>query len=473
MADEGGISDYSILKQTAPRMSGGMGGFATLGAALGGGNEVTGQNAYDRGMQVGASTQDALAQARTRVQENAGRESLASQLESNPDAQKALQISPEEGNAYGAAARGGAPFESIINSIKASQATKLAGTIADPNGDLAARHAAAYALAPASMASHAEGTLGTSFDPGANGGSGQVTVGAPQMALNNSEIAQHQASAAADTSNAASHAQSVDQAGSGKLKTGFKWDTINDPNDPNFGQVKTDAQGNPVQTPNSSAGGEGAVQSRYTQRVVNSTIGLSKETGNLAKIGLQTSTEGQVGPGHSGSILGTLKDNLGKGLSSDDAQNYQSSLANIDRQLGIMELAGGVPPGTYTDQLKSATTNTPGNSASARLYHAAVIRQIAEQTAEATQAGQASPERKQAIFDAVHKIQDNIPFTPDEVVDFQREGKTGQTFEQFLGTQSNRPAAESFGTRRVTPAAPAAAPVSTPGGLPAGLKLVN
>jgi|GEM_PF-3918412 len=476
--DGGGLSDAAIINETRPRQAPSS-GWATLGSALAGGGQVAAQDAYDQGLRLGASTVDALAQARDRIQKTQGASAAAAALR-NPQVQGVLGLKPEEAE-YGASlTEAGAQPEQVTGVLKGFQQQRLGAVLADPNADPAQRHAALFALHPEAATMHAEGANGTYIDPLASNvnynappsaTNTPVTVGDQQTALNNSEIQLRKQQGQAAIQNANAHQDSVDnkQPAASKLQTGYKWDVDTDPNSQTFGSVKTGPDGTPIQIPNANAGGEGAVQQRYTNRMVSAASGLAKETGNLSRIGLTASTGAQIGAGHPNSLLGAVKDNLGKSLSTDDSQNYAASMANVDRQLGMLETAGGVPPGTYVTQLRDATTNVPGSSTNARLYHAAIIRQIVEQAAEQVQAGAAGPTQKQAIFDAASKIQSNVPFTPSEVIDFGREGKPGQTFEQYLATKQGRDKPEQFGTPRNAPA-PAATPSSAP---PPGFKVLN
>ncbi|MFI5114703.1 MAG: hypothetical protein ACHP7J_06115 [Terriglobales bacterium] len=205
MADTGGISDYAILNQTKHENPGsGSAGWASLGAALGGGTEVQGANAYDRGMQIGASTIDALAQARARVTANDANQRAAAIIR-NPQVQSQLGYTPEIGDyAATVAERGGDPRE-VAGMLKENQDRRFQSTLGDALAPQNQREAAQAAIAPGSVAPKAEGPLGSVFRPLAQTpqGAGSTTVSPLQAQVANSEIGQHNASAASSNATAA------------------------------------------------------------------------------------------------------------------------------------------------------------------------------------------------------------------------------------------------------------------------------
>lgn len=453
MAD-GGISDNAIINETRPH-GGSESGWASLGEALGGGaggaNSIAGQNAYNAGMRVGSQTADALAQAKDRIQKSDAAEQAAKALES-PQLQAQLHLTPELGSYFATQARMGKDPKEVTSMMLENLQLQNRQKLADTSVPLSERHAAANSIDPGSLTPKAEGPLGSVFDPGANNGSGQTTVSSLQQRVAESDISLHNAQASAAGINAGAHKETADATAGGKLMTGNKW--IADPQDPTG--VMHDSQGRPVQGPDLNANkGEGAIGERYTRRVVNASNELAKETNILGKIGFDSTTGAQINGGHNG-LLGTITENMGKAFSSEQSQQYKSSMAGISNQLGSLELAGGVAPGTYTKQLENAIQNSPTDTVNTRLQHAALIRQIAEVAAEsASDNPKMSDQARQGIYRAVGQIQKNIPFTASEVQDYRHDGKKGQTFQQYLDSIQRQPA-ESFGTGST--AAPTAAP---------------
>lgn len=458
---DGGISDNEIVAQSGREVKDNQSGWSTLGKAFGNGfgqaNTAQGETAYENGMRIGAQTADALAQAKQRVQTNDANNKAADMLENDPEVGAALGLSQPLRNLYSTRLRAGDKMEDVMKSATESLHFKNRSGIADLANSPEQRTAMAASEDPGMLTPKAEGPLGSVFTPAANRGLGGTTVSPLQTQVAQSEIAKNNAAANAAPVNAAAHTTSAEAAaanagaGGGKLRTGNKW--IEDPQDPSG--VLHDANG-PVQGPDLNANkGEGAVSERNTRRMVIAAQGLAKEANNLSKIGLSESTGAQITGGGKG-VLGTISENMGKSFSTDSQQNYKTSIAGMERQLATLELAGGIPPGTYVNQLKTAVANDPSDTPSNRLFHAGIYRQIVEVAAESAHASpKMAQQSKDAIYDAVEKVQKAIPFTTGEVQDYRRDGKKGQTFQQYLDSIQREPA-ESF--RNGSGAAPAAAP---------------
>lgn len=432
MATDAGISDSAIISETRHK-GGDQGGWASLGAVLGGSGVAQGAAAYDNGMRVGAQTADALAQAKDRVQKSTSAEQAAAALES-PQLQQQLHLTPELGSYFATQARMGKDPKEVTGMMLENQQYQLRARIADTKQPLDERHAAAFAEAPASMAPKAEGSLGSVFDPGANGGSGQTAVSPLQTRVAEAGVGLKDAQAAAAPVNAAAHTVSAANSGTGngKLQTGYRWKM----NPDNPGEVMLDPSGKPLQEPN-PASSESAVTARYHEVVLNAANGISREAANVQKMGYDTSKGAMtIGGTHSG-ILNTLTDNLGKGLSSTDQQQYSSTMTNIGRFMSQIENAGRMPPGTMTAQLDKLAA-TPGTTENARLYNLALVRQNMEAGADTINASGASPAVKTAYAKALKSTQESIPFTPSQIIDFERTAKKGVTLQQFLsGNQAS------------------------------------
>lgn len=472
MADPASELEYQNNRSIQRGTDGTSPGWASVGGGLGdavtGASTAPGNPAFTKGLQVGAQTIDALAQARQRIQDNQSNQSAATQLRS-PQFQQMLGLKPEEGEYAATLAEKGAPPQQVTEFLKGQMDIRNRQTLGDDTAPLAARHAAAMALSPASATPHEFGTAGSTFDPLGNGGSGASQVSQQQSQMNESQIVHNQQTGDAATSNAATNANRAANTNSTpKLATGNKW--ISDPQDPSG--VQHDSNGQPVQGPDLNANkGEGAVGERYTRRIVNAQNGLAKEASNLRDIGLDADTGAQVGPGKG--IMGTLSENAGKAFSSTQSQLYKSSMAGVERQLATVELAGQVPPGTYVDQLRAAVENTKADTPAARAFHGAQLRQIAEVAAEsAAENPKISDQARDGIFAATTKIQQAIPWTTREATGWERNGKPGQSFQQYLDANPREPT-EHFGPSGSTPAAPTAGPAPAAGGKPAGYDPFN
>lgn len=454
---DGGISDNAIVNEVRHEPTGGQGGWASLGRAFGGGfggaGTLQGETAYENGMRIGAQTVDALAQAKQRVQANESANQAADML-NDPEVQKALGLSGPLSGLFQTRLRAGDKIEDVMKSATEAVHFKNRTMLADPSIPLEQRHAAANSEDPASLTPKAEGPLGSVFDPGANHGSGATTVGDLQQKNTQSEIDLRGAQAKAAGVNAGAHVTSANASAAnsgpfGKPPIGTRYqmkpDNNGDPSDPS--NYVLDNTGRPAveRIPGLvEAKGEGQVNTRNTRRVNNATNMLAAETKILGKIGFDASSEAQ-GAGAVHGLMGVASENLGKSLSSEQAQNYRSSLAGVSNQLGILELVGGVPPGAYTNQLEKAIKNDSADTNETRMQHAALIRQIVEVAAHTAEDNPAmDPQYKAAIVRSAREVQKNIPFTASEVQAFRAERKPGQTFQQFLDSHK-REETETFG----------------------------
>lgn len=425
-------------------------GWQSLGSSLvPGASEARGEAAYEGGLRIGAQTANALAEARQRVNDAEMGRQAGNFIATNAEN---MGISPEAGGLARIYAEKGAKPEELSNMVQGFQKAKLSAMIADPNGDPNAQYHAGEALDPSMMKPTAVGQAGSFIAPSRfnpnDPKSNPVTITPEQSTLNTATANERQHSAD----------RPFGQAGIGTLKHGNEWVPA-DPNDPTKG-VLIDSNGMGVQRPTLNANpGEGAIGERYTRRVVNAQNGLAKEAENLRSIGLDASTEAQVGPGKG--VMGTLFENAGKTFSSEKSQNYKATMAGIENQLGTIELAGQVPPGTYQNQLKSAVENTGADTMQNRMFHAARLRQIAEVAAEsAADNPKMSDTARNGIYAAVNKIQQSIPFTTSEVLAWGKHGKAGESFQQYLD-RSPRDAVEHFGPQGgAAPAADSAAPAA-------------
>lgn len=471
MATDAGISDNAIIDSTRHHGSD-PNGWASLGAAVGGG-QIAGTQAYESGMRVGAQTADALAQAKDRIQKsNAAQQ--AAQAMRDPALQSQLGLTPELGNYYATQAEQGGNAEAITKSMLDVVKAKNMRTIADPTQPLEARHDAAFSEAPASMAPHAEGPLGSVFDPGANAGSGATTVSPLQTQVAQAGVGLKQAQAAAAPVNAAAHTTSADAAAAnannnqGKLKPGYQFVQDTDKTSPTYGQVKTNPDGTPMQQPNPNAGGgrEGAVNARYNQNMLGAASGMSRELQNVAAIGPTTSA-GATGfaPGHTG-IVATLSDNLGRALSDTDQQEFHKSMQNMGRFVGILENGGRATTKGASGSAQEAIESQAADTQNSRLYGLAIARQVMEAQQDRIHASGTTPQVIDAYDSEVAKAKKAIPFTPLDVINFGRSGK-GVAFADWLKQHGsdNQAAAPTGG-------APAGAAPAT-GGPPPGFKPVN
>lgn len=477
MADQGGFSDNEVLNATKPHGGHGLEqGASDLGAVLSGSLQQNAQAANIKGMQVGAQTADALAQARSRVQEAQGRESAAQALQ-NPQTQAALGIKPEEADWAAAQTRAGGQAESIAAALQNMHKARLEDTVANTGAAPDARRGAAMALAPASGAIHAEGPNGTFVDPFSSGYTSNqpgsptntpVTVGAQQTSLNDSEVKLRAAQASAAGINANAHQETADHtaAGAPKLNTGYQWKVDNDKTSPTYGQVMQGPNG-PIQEPNPNAGkgSEGVINARYNQNMLGGAAGAARELENVAAIGPTTSA-GATGfaTGHGG-ILGTLSDNLGRAVSSQDQQEYHKSMQNIGRYVGLVENGGRATTAGAAGSAQAAIEAQPGDTEHSRLYGLAIARQSLEAQQDRINASTASTAVKDAYNSEIQRVTKAIPYTPVDIIDFGR-APAGTKLQDFLASRNGGGGGKTA-PKPSAPGDPASAPP------PPGFKVLN
>jgi hypothetical protein len=436
--------------------AGGQRGWASLGEALApGAGEMMGEQAELHGELMGAQTISALAQARQRVVDNQSRDTAAQALQS-PQLQQVLGIGPEIGNYAATAARAGAKPEDITNFVQGVQKAKNLQTLSNPNADPQARQAAA--VAEGRTPQHAVGTAGSymdelSYNPG-NPGTGPVHVSPQQSEMNESLVTERGAQAA--------RAAAGQQNNGDKLRTGMQWSLDQDGN-PVMGD-----DGHYQQVPNPAAG-EGAVIHRAHENSVVSAQELAAEMHNVNKMGYNT-TAGYTNFGDAkAGVLHTLAGNLGRSLSTEDQQQYKTTITNAGRFISTLEINGQIPRGQLTSQLDNAIQNNPGSTEGARLYNVAIIRQIMDRADKAYQSNNAPPNLKRAVHAASSEIAQSVPFTPDDVIDFERAKGFNGSFQDYLKANPSQGFPDTGGivpthtpTRGAAPAATAPAPAAQP-----------
>lgn len=422
MADDGGISDNAIVGEVRREPSGNGSGWSSLGHALGGGlggaNTLAGETAYQNSMRVGAATADALAQAKDRVQKSDSADQAAKALET-PELQQQLGLSPELGSYFATQARMGKDPGEVTKMMLENQNYRMRAKIADTSQPLDQRHAAAFAEAPASMAPHAEGSLGSVFDPGANGGSGQTTVGAPQMSLANSEIQKNKATGEAATALAAQRENQPMGPGGpgagqfGKAPSGYRY--------------KLDENMQPTGVLEPIAGGpadpatpkEGAYSRTYHENMLGSAQGATTELTNLMDLGPQESVGLSNVKGSKG-LLGALSTDMGRALSTTQQQMVHKSFSNLGRYIATVENGGRPPPQGVTTPLQDTLEALPTDTQYARPYGLALARQDLEAQATRMANSSAAPQIKQAFKDTLDELKKTVPFTPQDVRDWSR-----------------------------------------------------
>lgn len=429
MSDPVSTLEYQNLRNTAgesKQPSNAEAGWGATGVGLGdaltGASTAPGNPNYAKGMQQGAATINALTEAKLRIAHMDQGEQAAQVIEKTGDQ---IGLTPLQKGIGAAVGRSGESdrLGDFINKALESNRQQL---IADPNAPLAARHAAATANAPASGASHAEGLYGNTFDPMANGGSGQVTVSPMQTAIGQSDIAKNNAEAAAATRNAATHAS---VAAGNKPPANMRWQI-----DPNTMEPILDSTGRQIAEPIPGMENkpESATGARFHSNTVLAGGNLANEVENIKHLGV-TTTLGVTGTAsNTPGIMNTLKQNLGNKLSDSDQQNYNTSTNQIGRFMGVQENGGRMVPASMADAITQNVASVPTNTESARLVHLGAVKQVVQASDDTLQASTASAQLKALSAKNRGRVEAAVPYEMGDALDFGHEGKPGQTFQQFL-----------------------------------------
>lgn len=133
-------------------------GWGLLGHTIAGGNQLTQALAYDQGEALGAKTQDALAQARSRIDENNARANISDKLQSLPPELRDIVVGSIQAHVDPA---------QILNSQKTSQEVGFRNDIVNPGtgDDDVARRLLALGHPASIIASEGEGQVTNRLHP--------------------------------------------------------------------------------------------------------------------------------------------------------------------------------------------------------------------------------------------------------------------------------------------------------------------
>lgn len=107
-------------------------GWAQLGSTIAGGNKLNSALAYENGESLGAKTQDALAQARSRIDQNNALENIDSTLSGLPGLRDTDPDGPQKRAAYAGQMRAHIDPAQLANAQKTGQETDYRSQIVDP-----------------------------------------------------------------------------------------------------------------------------------------------------------------------------------------------------------------------------------------------------------------------------------------------------------------------------------------------------
>jgi hypothetical protein len=146
-----------------------------------------------------------------------------------------------------------------------------------------------------------------------------------------------------------------------------------------------------------------------------------------------TTTRGMFGGRSQGhGLFEATKEDLANTMTGQEAQDYNTMLAGVARNLAAIETAGLAPSGSLTHSM-DALALKEGDTNLTKLRKMAEMRQIVEKGIEPNLANPKIPvEQKDMIKGIVKDIQEAIPFTQHDITQFEySDGKKGSTFMDF------------------------------------------
>ena len=146
-------------------------------------------------------------------------------------------------------------------------------------------------------------------------------------------------------------------------------------------------------------------------------------------VGTTTGLLGGHQPGTS--VLGALQGDLTRSLTGQDAQLMQASMASLTRELSV--LMSPVYGGNYAAQQIEPLVPKEGDTIGTVLFKLARLSQSADNALEAIQKSPIlSNEQQQYAVDLRKQLDAAIPWTPQQAMDFARQGQGGQSFGDFV-----------------------------------------
>jgi hypothetical protein len=145
-----------------------------------------------------------------------------------------------------------------------------------------------------------------------------------------------------------------------------------------------------------------------------------------------TTTRGVFGGRSQGhGLFEAAKEDLANKVTGQEAQDYNTMLAGVGRNLAAIETAGLAPSGSLTHSM-DALAIKEGDTNITKLRKMAEMRQIVERGIEPNLANPKIPvEEKDMVKGIIKGIQEAIPFTQHDITMFERNGKATQTFGDY------------------------------------------
>lgn len=421
-------------------------GWAALGSSIAGGNKLPSALAYEQGVSLGATTQDALAQARSRVDQNNAKEQADSALSGAiPDPKlRALVVNSIQGGYDPRNVTG-----SQLDNFKLSQQQ----AVADPNtsDDQAGRSLAAIGQPGIVKAVGDNGNLINELHPSAGVqisplgmaiGQGTVAKDAASAASSNSEVPLHQAQAALANTEA--------QNGGAKIPTGYT--------------QLIGSDGRPVIDPTTQrptltriAGGPadidapkpmGAVALRGVNRMLDSAMQSTADIQNISQMPAGQTGTGLMdraantlgiagyGTGPQKGLIDSVKADLTNRAAPETVKAYTTMASGLSRSMASLEAAGMVPNGAFTDSFNKLQ-NVDGDTNETALMKLAQMRQITENALNSMVVGNVSvpADRQKIAATILGNIQKAVPFTVQDINQLHNDNSGQMTLAQIAGIQ--------------------------------------
>lgn len=436
-------------------------GYRQLGAALAGGGALPAAYAEAQGEQLGANTQNAIAEAQGRLAKN---EALRNIGQATPTLAAAEQDPAKLGGALALFAQAGVSPEQFTGAVHGNQLNNSYSTIVNPETPdaIVARHLVA------------EGKEGGIIRPTA-AGEAQTNILHPEYGTQTTPLGQAlipakaglmqaQADAAHGTANL--HNAQATLPGGGKGPTPYQWASNDD------GTPKLDENGNRVavfttggpKDPN-SAQPMGAVTSRYFQNSMNAGLQGATALANIVRAP-STSTAGlfaDIKAGHT--PIEALVRNATTAITPEEDKNLNTMLSGLSQNLAIVDNSGRVANQAYVDAMDRVKL-LPGDTMANRFLKLAEARQVLENGLQSwNDTASLNDQQKAALQRNIATIQKAIPFTVEDVQGALAHTKAapeptiGDKFRSFLGIQPAGGAAPGA-TGATTPAPAGVAPTS-------------
>lgn len=435
-------------------------GWASLGSALAGGNQLPAQLAEAQGEQLGANTTNAIAQANSRLAKNKALNDLPALLQADP------RFSGPLGNTLAGSLQAGVNPQEIYGAQHTGQETDLTAGVADPNVSNQQRALNLLALGKNPELTRAIGTSGDTIDvtkQGTPGQYGELPLGAE---LGRAHIAQEKAAAAGSIATAGLHGAQADVVSAGgKPPTNMQWGINED------GTPKVDINGQRVAVPitgsksdPNAAGVMSAVEARTMERVINSGKQAASMLTNIAKMP-STITAGLLGtgsaPGHS--LTQATVDDFRNTLAPQDVQQYTTVMTGLNQALATMETFGMMPRGSFTDSMNRLVLRA-GDTLGTKATKMADARQIFDNATETLLNNpRLPPAQATYIAKMRQQVASAIPYTVEDTLALQHAppgttlGALVKGKEQATGIPATAPAPPAAIGAAATPASVATA----------------